>query len=54
MRSTSARIDRSLRELMNLPWWAEMVQNEQPPKQPRWILTELRIISQAGMSPLPA
>ncbi len=52
-RSLRRRIDFSLREVMNLPWWADMVQKEQPPKQPRWILTECLIISQAGMSPDP-
>ena len=30
---------------------AEIVQKEHPPKQPRWMLIELRIISKAGMGP---
>ena len=54
MRSTSRRMEASLRERMNLPWWAEIVQKAQPPKQPRWILTECLIISQAGIAPRPA
>ena len=37
------------RLMINFPWWAEMVQKAQPPKQPRCRLTENFIISYAGM-----
>ena len=51
MRFTSLSIDISLRLAICLPWWALMVQKEQPPKHPRWVLTLQRIISKAGMGP---
>ncbi len=46
---TSFRIDCSLRDDMNLPWCAAMVQKLQPPKHPRCVFTENLIISYAGM-----
>ncbi len=43
--STSFRMDVLDRETINFPWWAEMVQKAQPPKQPRCMFTENLIIS---------
>jgi hypothetical protein len=38
---------------MMRPSCSVIEQNEQPPKQPRMIVTELRIISQAGIFASP-
>ncbi len=38
---------------MILPSCSVIEQNVQPPKQPRWIATEKRIILYAGMLALP-
>ena len=48
-RATSDRIDASLRDWMNFPWWWVIAQKAQPPKQPRWVVMEARICSQAGI-----
>ncbi len=45
----SARMDSLLRDAMNLPWWADIVQNAHPPKHPRCMFMEWRIISYAGI-----
>ncbi len=47
--STSARIDRLLRLWMTRPSCIVMLQKVQPPKQPRMISIESRIISNAGI-----
>ena len=43
-RSTSRSTEASERGVTNLPWCAEMVQKAQPPKHPRCIVIEWRII----------
>jgi len=47
--SISLRIDSSERLWMMRPSCSVMEQKEQPPKQPRMMVTEWRIISQAGI-----
>src|SRR5512147_2010432 len=47
--SISCRIDSSDRFWMMRPSCSVIEQNVQPPKQPRWIVTENRIISYAGI-----
>ena len=42
---TSLRMEASLREEMNLPWCAAIVQKLHPPKHPRCVHTENLIIS---------
>jgi hypothetical protein len=49
MRSTSRRIDPRLRFWITRPWCIVMLQNVQPPKQPRMIVTESLIMSCAGI-----
>ena len=51
--STSSRIDSSERLWMMRPSCSVMEQNVQPPKQPRMMFTEKRIISYAGMLASP-
>ena len=46
---TSLRIDASLRDEMNFPWCAAIVQKLQPPKHPRCVHTENLIMSYAGI-----
>jgi hypothetical protein len=46
-------MDRSERLWMMRPSCSVMEQKVQPPKQPRMMLTEKRIISQAGMRASP-
>src|SRR4051812_39245750 len=53
MASTSLMIDSSERLWMMRPSCSVIEQKVQPPKQPRMMLTENRIISQAGMRALP-
>src|SRR5258706_3176632 len=48
MRSISGRIDFSLRDWITRPSCSVIEQKLQPPKQPRRIVTEKRIISYAG------
>ena len=49
MRSISRRIEPSERFWMMRPSCSVIEQKVQPPKQPRMIVTEKRIISQAGI-----
>src|SRR6478735_12799774 len=51
--SISRRMERSERLWMMRPSCSVIEQKVQPPKQPRMMLTEKRIISQAGMRALP-
>ena len=51
--STSRMIESSLRLWMMRPSCSVIEQKVQPPKQPRMMLTEKRIISQAGMRAFP-
>ena len=46
---TSLRMDASLREEMNFPWCAAIVQKLHPPKHPRCVHTENLIMSYAGI-----
>jgi hypothetical protein len=48
MRSISEMTESSERLWITRPSCSVIEQNEQPPKQPRWIVTENRIISYAG------
>src|SRR5438270_13593650 len=45
----SPSTDSCERDCMMRPWWAVIEQNVQPPKQPRMIVTESLIISNAGI-----
>jgi hypothetical protein len=49
MLRTSSSTLFGLRLCMIRPWCIVMLQNVQPPKQPRMIVTESRIISNAGI-----
>src|SRR5918994_6273343 len=51
--SISRRIESSLRFWMIRPSCSVIEQNVQPPKQPRWMVTEKRIISYAGIFAWP-
>jgi hypothetical protein len=51
--STSFRIESSERLWMIRPSCSVIEQNVQPPKQPRWIVTEKRIILYAGIVASP-
>jgi hypothetical protein len=53
MVSISRKIEPSERDWMMRPSCSVIEQKEQPPKQPRIIVTEWRIISQAGIFALP-
>jgi len=53
MVSTSRRIDASERLWMMRPSCSVMEQKVQPPKQPRMMFTEKRIISHAGFFASP-
>ena len=53
MRSISRRIELSERFWMMRPSCSVIEQNVQPPKQPRMIVTENLIISQAGIFASP-
>jgi hypothetical protein len=53
MCSISRRIDGSERLWMMRPSCSVIEQKVQPPKQPRMMLTEKRIISHAGILALP-
>ena len=48
IRVTSRTMDSILRLWMIRPWWWVRAQNEQPPKQPRWLTTENCTGSSAG------
>ena len=47
---TSRSTEASERDWMMRPWCVVIEQNVQPPKQPRMIVTESRIIASAGMA----
>ena len=51
--STSRRIEASERLWMMRPSCSVIEQKEQPPKQPRMMLMEKRIMSQAGIAASP-
>ena len=48
IRSASRTIESAVRDWTALPWWEEMAQNAQSPKQPRWVVIENRTGSSAG------
>jgi hypothetical protein len=54
MASTSRAMESSLRLWMMRPSCSVMEQKVQPPKQPRMMLTEKRIISHAGILVAPS
>jgi hypothetical protein len=51
-RSISRIIESLLRDWMIFPWWWVMAQKAQPPKQPRWVVMDVLICSQAGIGSL--
>ena len=49
-RSTSFRMESLLLLWIVRPWWRVIEQKVQPPKQPRMIVTESRMVRNAGTS----